>query len=248
MWRMKKLTSFLVLAFLSMAGLPPGAAAAEDILGSLPAAASPVAKPVPTDGETITLLFSKLTRRAPDFDSMIRQTEAYKAASSFEQPSIIEKETEKLKEAYRLLSPAEPIVVETQVKLSSYNASNRGFFVENFKTETFFPVSHNGTFYAIVPRGIVDKQWLKIEDPEIAKAIQGAANASRTGMLTMVLRLLPRYADASSPVTIDGTDYWPIAADIKEMALYAPEDGALLWQSNARVQSKAHESILNLYQ
>ncbi len=204
-----------------------------------------IVRPAITTPDTVAMIYSKLTRQLPDFDSLARQTQAYKDASDFERSSVQDSEAQKIKEAYRLLTVTEPLVVETQVKLSSYNTSNHGFFVENFKSSTFFPVGSGDKLYAFVPQDIMDKQWLKVDDEAAAKAIATTA-ANNGGMLSMTLLLMPQYADTSS-ASIDGENYWPIVVDVKKMMLYAP-DGTPLWQPYDASLDKTHQELLKLYQ
>ena len=211
---------------------------------------TPATKPTVSTPGTIALAFYKLTRQAPDFESWAQQTQAYKDASPFEQQAVQEAQVEKMKEAYNLLMLTEPLVIETQVKLSPYYPANKGFFVDSFKETTFFPVHYNGRSYAVVPLGIMDKQWLKVDDLAVAKSIEESARSDRR--LTMVLLLTPRYADASAATTIDGETYWPIAVDVKKMMLYPLNSDTLLWQSydtDAKDEKdEKHQNILNLYQ
>jgi hypothetical protein len=251
--RMKKIIFLAVLIGVWCAGfLPAGTASAQDALSPDAVAAATAegvqsTRPPATSPATIAMIFYKLTARAPDFESWVKQKDFYKNASPFEQPNIMTEQVQKMKDSYNLIMLTEPIVVETQVKLAPYDETNQGFFVESFKSSTFFPVTYAGESYAIVPQGITDKQWLKMDDPTIAKSIDAAAGNDR--LLTMVLRLTPRFADAKSPAAIDGENYWPIAADIKSMMIYPLNKDTLLWQSdNADTKDKNHQGILNLYQ
>jgi hypothetical protein len=113
----------------------------------------------------------------------------------------------------------ETIVVETPVKISEYSFANKGFFIDNFKDDTFFPVTYHGQSYAIIPQGIMDKQWIAADGFD-AKTIDEAAKASEGRLLNIVLLLLPKYADKSATVPIQGKDYWPLSVEIKKMTLY----------------------------
>ena len=95
----------------------------------------------------------------------------------------------------------------------------------------------------------MDKQWLKVEDPAVAASIEEAAHSGGDRLLTMILMLTPRYADAASPANIDGENYWPIAVDVKRMMLYPLNGDTLLWQTfDANAHDEKHQNILNLYQ
>ncbi len=243
---MKRIIYFLVLGFVcSVWSLPPSLARAQE----LPVYASPETKPALSTPDYIAMTFFKLTGQSPDFESWARQTDAYKAASRFDQMAVQEQEVQRLKEVYGLWAMQEPLVIEMPVKLSAYSDANHGFFIENFRLDTFFPARYAGMAYAIVPQGIMDKQWLKVEDPAVAAAIDIAARSSADRMLTMVLLLTPRSADKSAPMHMEDGDYWLIAADVKRMMLYAAKGGAPLWKSDDdTLRDQKHQNLLNLYQ
>lgn len=246
---MKKIFFLPLVIFAWGICLPVTAAVAQDnTWGSIPTLNNvQQPKPVLTSPLTVALTYYKLTARAPDFQSWVKQQDSYKNANAFDQPAIMDNTVQKMKDTYNAILLTEPLIVETQVQLSLYDAHNQGFFVENFKESTFFPASYAGQSYAIVPQDIVDKKWLKVDDPGTAAAIAKAA-AANNQMLTMVLSLTPRYADTSAAV-IGGENYWPIAVDVKNMMLYQPGSDILLWQSNGPAGvDKTRQYLLNLYQ
>lgn len=206
-------------------------------------------KPALSSPATIAMTFSKITRDPPPLTAWAIQTDAYKNATPIEQPSVLDRETQKLKTAFNLLNPSDPLVVETDVQLSSYSAATHGFFIQNFKTSTFFPSSYAGKYYALVPQDIADKQWLEVNDPATIDAITKAQADSKSGLLKMILFLAPQYGDATAAANIDGESYWPIVVEVKKMMLY-PEDGdTVLWHTfDPNAYDKTHESILNLKQ
>jgi len=246
---MKKIIFLQVLAFVWGICFLATMAAAQDAPISIPPLAVQSAKPALTSPFTIALTYYKLAARAPDFESWVKQKDSYKNANRFDQPAMMSAMVQQMKDAYNNLLLTEPLIVQTQVTLSPYDAKNQGFFVESFKSSTFFPASYAGESYAIVPEDITDKQWLKVDDPDVAAATEKAA-AGNNHLLTMVIYLTPRYADTKSPAVIDGENYWPIAADVKQMMLYpAADSNTVLWQStDANKLDKLHQSILNLYQ
>ena len=200
-------------------------------------------KPKPTSPDYIVMIFSKLAHQQPDFEAWAHETQAYQNAPTGNRPLVLEEQIRDLKNMYSLLTLQEPIIVETPVKLSSYSTRNKGFFVDSFKEDTFFPVKYNNRLYAIVPQGIIDKQWLKVPDADDGKAIE---NASLSTQLTMVLTLYPKYAD-TTPAELEGGNYWLISTEVQKMALYAPNSTVPLWQSDDSTDKK-HQEILKLRQ
>lgn len=206
-------------------------------------------KPEPTAPSHVAMLFYKLTAQMPDLDSWARQTQAYKNASNFDQPAVLKEQTKRLMEDFSLQTFQEPVVVEIPVQLSKYNAVNQGFFIEDFKADTFFPVRFDSQAYAIVPQGIVDRQWLEISDKNTAKAIEAAAGSNGNRLVRMTLLLTPQYADKDEPLAVDGEKYWLIAASIKKMMIYPGNEDTLLWESeDAATKAGKSLDLLNLYQ
>ncbi|MBU6475778.1 MAG: hypothetical protein KGQ70_07405, partial [Alphaproteobacteria bacterium] len=189
---------------------------------------------------------ARLTGHAPDFSGWARQTEAYKNASPFEQPTIEKNEVQQMQDAFGALDTTAPLIVKTQVQLSPYDANNHGFFVINFKKSTFFPARYAGKFYAIVPQGIMDKQWLPVSDAATRDAIEKAAAGSKGGQLPMILYLTPSYAD-TKPAMIDGYPYWPLAVTVSKVMLFSADNQTLLWHDYSS-DDKTRQSIMNLYQ
>lgn len=205
-------------------------------------------KPELSPPDYVALLFYKMTAQIPDFDSWARQTPEYKNASVFAKMMILEKKIREMKDGYNRLSTVESLIVEMPVRLSEYSVSNHGFFIENFRTDTFFPITYDDQSYAIVPEGIVDKQWLKVSTSEIARNIEAAARNDKERILMMTLFLSPEYADKITPVSLDGRDYWLILTNVKKMILTPLKTDTLLWQSKS-VDFKGERSrrLLNLY-
>lgn len=242
-------TRFILTAVLLLALLPPARAQSLwDAATGLQQQATSEASSL-TEPRYISMVFFKLGGQEPDFAAWARESDAYKTATPFEQPDVLKQKVEELRQFFRILSTRDPITVEMQAKLSAYDQKNRGFFVENFKTSTFFPVHYMDRSFAVVPQGLVDKQWLKVDDTATAAALEMAARSNGERLLRMTLQLTPQYVDAKSPASIGGEVYWPLVASVRHMALYGQDGKTLLWQSAETVTSDSkQQSIINLYQ
>lgn len=204
-------------------------------------------KPEPTAPSYIYMIFSKLAGSDPDYEAIARNTQVYQDAIVSERPAVLDNLVLDLKSTYSLLTLQEAFIMEVPVALSPYSAVNKGFFIQNFREDTFFPVAYNDQSYAIIPQGIMDKQWLMVPDPEQGRAIENAARNSAGKPLTMQLMLIPKYADKSAPVVLAEQNYWLIGAEIKSMSLYAPDSPTPLWQSdNTRVDNVKRQELLDL--
>lgn len=194
----------------------------------------------------VAITFYKLARQKPDLDAWAQMTQAYKEATDFDKPTVQQDQAAKLKAVVDLQTAREPLVIQVPVQLSALNAANQGYFIESFKKSTFFPVTFADRNYALVPQGIIDHQWMKLDSPEAAKPIEAAAALTKR-LFNMVLVLAPQYADNSGAANINGQDYWPLAVKIDNMIL-VDQNGLPLWQSNAPEADTTHDKILKLRQ
>lgn len=246
---MKKTISYSILAaVVGFLGATPAPVGAE----GFPAGQQQELRPQVTPPSNIALLFYKLSGKTPDFEAWARNTEAYQSAASFEKSAVQEQQVQLLKNNYSLLTFQEPLVVEMPVTLSEYSAANKGFLVGNFREDTFFSARYNDQSYAVVPVGIIDKQFLKVPDAAVAQAIKDAGRSEKGKLLTMLLVLSPKYADNASPATLSGESHWLISAEIKKMMLYSAESDVPLWRSEevetAPPDEKKRQELLKLRQ
>ncbi len=244
---MKKIIRIMILVlFCGVSCLSSSRARAQDESG-LSMGIQVMNEPMISDGPTIAMVFGRLTGKEPDFSGWVERTQEYQAATPFEQGAIEKKRVSELRNTYYTLDITAPLVVKTQVKLSAYDTTNHGFFISNFTRFTFFPAQYEGKFYAIVPQGITDKQFLAINDATTVGAIEQAVSNSKDGTLPMVLYLKPVTASLH-PVSIGGSQYWPIASDIGKMMLFSGDNQTLLWHNDSSDKNKTNQNLLNLYQ
>ena len=202
----------------------------------------------PSSPEYVALLFYKMTAQIPDFDTWARQSPVYKEASIFNRMMVLEKKIKDMQEGYNHLSLHQPLIVEMPVRLSGYSHANGGFFIENFKTDTFFPITYRNQSYAIVPEGIMDKQWIKVGTENEAKIIEMAARKDIGRFLMLTLFLSPEYADKTTPISLNGRDYWLILTNVKKMFLTPLKSDTLLWQSDSvNFRDEKSQKLLDLY-
>ncbi len=243
---MKKIIRIMILVLCcGVCGLPSSRARAQDDSG-ISMGIQVMNEPMVTDGATVAMVFGRLTGQEPDFSSWVEQMPEYQNATPFEQSSIETNKIHDLRNTYYTLDITAPLIVKTQVKLTPYDTTNHGFFVSNFTRFTFFPVQYEGKFYAIVPQGIMDKQFLATSDATVVGAIEQALANTKDDILPMMLYLKPVTASLH-PVSIGGKQYWPIAADVGKMMLFTSDDQTLLWKSDAD-KDKTNQNLLNLYQ
>ena len=195
----------------------------------------------------VALLFHRLSGTAPNFEAWAVASDEYEAASPFDKMLVRDEKIKKLKDVFGLLAPQEAIVVEKRVKLSQYSRANQGFFIESLTPDLFFAFHFMGENYALVPNAIMDKQWVKVENPEQAKRIEQEAHAN-DGHVNLVLYLVVTSIDREKPMDIDGENFWLMAADVKQMSLHDRfSQRRLLWASGDTVVNKQiHNELLEL--
>lgn len=206
--------------------------------------------PPQTAPSYVAMVFYKMAGRQPNFEEWIRQSDDYKSAPQTERAAVRERMLGEFRSAFSLLTTHEPITLEMPVRVSAYSEESRGFFIDSFKADTFLPVAYNGQSYAIVPQGLMDKQWISVSDQDAIKAIMAARTQAGDKGLTLQMVLLPQSVDASSPAQLEGGAYWLIAANIGKMMLFGPDPkAAALWQSEDSAEdARKRQELLNLRQ
>lgn len=207
-------------------------------------------RPQTTAPDYVAMLFHKLTGQPPDFESWAKATEEYRKASDFDRLAVLDAQMQMLQSTYSLLTIQEPLVFQMPVRLSPYSTTNKGFFVEDFKFDTYFPVDHVDRHFAVIPQGIQDSQWLAVEDAAKAgRIVLEVGKNPQDPRLLMVLMLTSKFADKSAPLRMEDKDYWLISASVKKMMLFTADGSEVLWRSDESRPSdnKLQQDLLDLY-
>ncbi len=157
---------------------------------------------------------------------------------------MLEKKSKELEETYNLLTMADPILVEMPVKLSGYNAMQKGFIIENFKPDTFFDFTYRDQNYALVPRALTEKQWVPVPPGE-ADAFLSLTKEGRDALAQITMT--PRYADPQSPMEIEGKPHWLMLGEIAGISIWTADGSRKLWQSEGGGPSTEPNKLLDLY-
>jgi len=203
-------------------------------------------RPQQTPADNIAMTFYKIAGIIPNFRKITESTSEYKNAAAEDKFYIRDRGITKLKNIYNLITAQEPIVIEVKVKLSDYSYSNKGFFIQDFDEGTFFPIENHGINYAVVPIGIMDKQWLKSPNLEISQIIQDFNKASKEKNLSVILYLTPKYADSSKTINIGNKDYWIMGVSIDRLMLFLPNYSTPIWSSESPKTGQVNERLQQL--
>jgi|GEM_PF-5477410 len=176
----------------------------------------------------------RIARKTPDFRDLAMNSDEYKNTPDNERVYIIDNKIQEYRNTYDLLTIQDPIKYEAKVILSKYSDKLKGFFIQNFDENLFLPFSFGGKNYALIPQGAVDRQWIKVEDENLANKIKKASARAKLKMskMTMLLNLEPVYADVTKPTVIDGKEVFLMSVKITGMDLYSSEYERPLWSSS----------------
>lgn len=211
---------------------------------AVPAGGIKMEKPKTTEASYVALLFYKLTGNFPDFNVWAQQMPEYKEAAPDQKIDVLDKKSKEFENIYSLMTLADPITIEIPAKLSAYSSLQKGFLIETFKPNIYFGFYFLETGYAVIPKGIAEKQWLPVS-PDQADVISSWTNEGREAIIQLTLR--PLYADNKNPAKIEDIDYWLILADIANISLWSSDGTRLLWESRNAVGEGVPNKLLNLY-
>ncbi|MGM0422251.1 MAG: hypothetical protein ACQEQL_04030 [Pseudomonadota bacterium] len=198
-----------------------------------------------TNGLTVAMVFHKLTRENPDMEAWAKATSRYQDTPDHAKEGVLNDIMMDLQKQYELLNYNEPIHIETYVTLKQYDKDSNGFFVNNFKEDTFFTHKFNNEYYAVIPSDLMDYQWIKLSEELRDKLKSHMTDDNR---LFMRLSLSPQRADASQKVRLPNKkSNWLISAKVLDIEFWSPKDKTLLWRSNEDFY-KRKNNLLKLYQ
>jgi hypothetical protein len=244
---MKKLLSCLAVSCLLL--LPPVFSRAEDFTGSA-ADLGTTARPPIASATDVAMMYWQLARKSPNFEAMARSSDQYKKATDFERESVLNAVKADLRNSFDNVSFSHPSVVDLKVTLSPYSSKNKGFAITNLEEQTFFKYSFAGENYAIVPRKLMDHQFLgPIEDYSFVSKILGSQK-TYGGVFHLMIYLKPDFADPPEQLTeVDNEKFHIISGEVAHVALYDAQETQQLWGDNSEDFNKGQQDqLMNLKQ
>ncbi len=200
--------------------------------------------PVATEQE-IAMTYWQLAHTPPKFDQMAAQTDQFKNSSQFEKDQVKAAVITDLKNSYDNITFNHPTIFAMKVHLSPYSEKNKGFVIKDFEDQTYFKYSFAGDKYAVVPRGLMDHQFLgpMNDDTMLGKINYYQKHGGNTFVLMIYLK--PDYADPPGTLTeIDGDKYHIISGTVAHVGLYDPSETQQLWGDNSVEFNKAEKNDL----
>lgn len=191
---------------------------------------APSTVPAKTEDVRVAITFYRLTGQLAPFESWARLDPEYTAASDFDRITVLEQKIAAYRELYTQAALIAPFVVEMTANVEPYSFNNKGFLINNFTAEAFFPFSYGGENFAVVAPALADAQWLPVADEMAAMTLDTAA-ARNARHLRAVIQLTPTYADRRKTVSLEGKEYKVIAAQVSSIAFYEPGHEKLLFDT-----------------
>ncbi len=217
-----------------------GAASGSSTLVSAP-------PPTPTSAGYIALLYYRLSGQVPDYEAWAMASDDYIKANSFDKDLVRREKIAEATRAYQLVTYDDPVVISAQVTLSSYSRAKRGFFVENFRPDTFYSYEFLGRNYAVVPLDLMDFQWLSVGDEKTQRSLEELVDAVK-GKVRMFMYLTPTFADKQAPLKLENKDYWLLSGRVQKLQIYDQRGRKLLWEGYGKTHVEQHQQeLLDLY-
>lgn len=231
-----------------VAALPAPAPAGNPLVGGLPPVApEDMSPPAPTSAGYVALLYYRMTGQTPDYEAWAMASDAYAKANSFDKDLVRREKAAEAARAYHLVTFDDPIIVEHEAALSSYSRAKRGFFVENFRPDTFYSFDFIGRHYAVVPLDLMDFQWLSVDSEKTQQKIEDQVKMSG-GRVRMYMYLTPTFADKQTPLKLDNKEYWLLSGRVQKLQIYDPRGKRLLWEGYGKSHVEQHQQeVLDLY-
>lgn len=199
----------------------------------------------------VATIYHKLTNQPPDFEQWARLSpDCMAEKTQTGRITCQENKQGELRQKYSLQTLTESVPVPfVPAIFSAYSRENGGYVIKNFTDETYMPFSYAGRNYAIIPQGLMDRQFLPVTGPaqkDVENALRGAQRKA-----VVLLYIQPTYADKNAqPVELDGKKYTLISGKVTNIAIYKCRKNqpcTLLWEEGSREsRAEQREELMNL--
>lgn len=207
-----------------------------------------------SNSRDVAMIYYNLTGKYPDFRRWLLISPEYKKMTNAERLAAGKTIPDEMAGKFANMQPGTPVIVQFMAVLGAYDAEKGGYKVLNIDESVFFPYTHDGKHYAVIPQGLVDNKFLPVTDhpqEEVEHVLKGNARKIR-----LIVYVKPQKAD-DKPMEMPGPDghpraYLPILGKVANVALYScPKKTGCknLWeQGSAEYRSKQMNELLNLKQ
>lgn len=195
---------------------------------------------------TVASIYHIMQRKLPDFTAWARESEAYKKADGFDKNVVLDREISRLKNEFSEISPFEPLVIKTRIKLSPYSERTKGYLLRGITPETYFGYTYMGINYAIILPKLMDYEWIGVDAAQL-RDIEAAVQRSPDREIVLKIKARINYAD-KNPVTMQKDPYFLMSGDITSLELFDRRDDtrAVWWMDSKETLNAVQQELLNL--
>lgn len=196
-----------------------------------------------TPKEEVALLFYKLLKTEPDFDTLAKESDWYKEAKKDDKPSILRKRSGQLQEKYYNDPLSGSIITLTGIVnvRSGKKYDQDGLFVDFLNNETpYFPFQFKEMSIALIPDGIENFMFIPMEKLD-AKYVEHQTIDSHEAILFMEIR--PWAANSDNIEMLDDHPFFLMLGSIARFVLYNKQREQI-WYYKADWYTTSSENVL----
>ncbi len=208
--------------------------------------------------------FFKFAKATPDFETWIKASSRYKAATPRERVVMLRSEAPMMAGYFNAYVPKEnPIEMKVRVKYSApkTKAADKMLTEEGVvkipmkivgTQEGFFPVEVGDMWIAMIPGNLEEMMTLTFDKEEYATFKRQASSGLLGNNVEAVvqLALLPTSADVKAPMEFQGFNLWMLGVRIIDLELWDAKEERMIWYVEGQGSEKRRNSdqIFNLYE
>ncbi len=222
---------------------------------SLPAMAK--SQVVAANGEDVALAFYKSADAKPNFEKWAMGSKAFKYQSVTEARSFIRKERQRLEQKWINLDrngdlltirTTNPVDVIADMERDENDPEGYKLVILLDKTrKTFFPYTHMGDPYAVIPKNIESVLSHQIDRAQAEFILNDIKHNPAQGVV-IDFGIKPSKAYTDKPHKIGKEDQWVLMGDVVSISISSKQTGKVLWDYGAQwyVSPKTQE-VLDLH-
>lgn len=180
--------------------------------------------------EKFLLAFNKIAGLQPDFLEWAKKSPFLNDAKESDKDVIVNRESNRLSQAFSGFTPDEPMVVHVDIRFDDYSTLQEVLNLSEFTPKTFFSFSIYDEHVAVVPKDIAKFGTINMPKADMDEILSKAKGSDAKAEIL----LKPVIADAKETFNIGGTPYWLLLAEIGEIRFWSNEpEPQLLWMYRA---------------
>ncbi|NBX66746.1 MAG: hypothetical protein EBQ96_07110 [Proteobacteria bacterium] len=180
--------------------------------------------------EKFLLAFNKIAKLQPDFLEWAKKSPFLKDAKESDKDVIINRESNRLSQAFSAMTPDEALVVHVNIRFDDYSTLQEVLNLSEFTPKTFFSFSIYDQNVAVVPKDIAKFGTINMPKADMDEMLSKAQGSD----VKAEILLKPVVADARETFKIGSTPYWLLLSEIGEIRFWSDKpEPQLLWMYRA---------------